>query len=314
MNEDKKETNPLSSLHTLEGDLLASMKDENYGSNIVKIVTQGKNGKVGSASSEEVREPMSPNTKRLIFGSIATVLGIGSILFYTLNLPTKEQDLALNTSTSTSANSQQTSSSTQKVQSRSIFEADIVIPLAIENSNKIEFISKINEAEAELLKNKVGEKINTSFLLDVNLEDFFNKIQYSGPESLLRSTSKDQAYNFGTYHVKGGQFEKYLLVKIDIFDLAFSGMLGWENNLPIDFERIFTIPTSTSTITTTSASTSPKFADKVIKNIDTRTYIDNQKGIYITYGFINREYLLITSGESSFADILNKLLINKVLR
>lgn len=312
MNEDKKEINPLSSLHTLEGDLLASMKDENYGSNIVKIVTQGKNGKPGMVSREE-SAPINPKAKQYILGGVATLLGIGSILFYTLNLPTKEGEQAI-TSTTTPLSVTEEASTTQKIQSKSIFEADVVIPLAIADGNKNDLIQKIQEAESELLKNKVGDKINTSFLPDVNLEDLFNKLQYSGPESLLRAISKDQSYNFGTYHVKGNEFEKYLLFKIDIFDQGFSSMLAWENTLPIDFERIYTFGVNASTTSSSTLAISPKFTDKVVRNIDTRTFIDPKKGIRITYGFINRQYLLITSGEEAFGDILNKLLKNNILR
>lgn len=313
MNEDKPETNPLSSLHTLEGDLLASMKDENYGSNIVKIVTQGNKGGRPGTVSEAESTPIDPKIKKYILSGIATLFGIGSILFYTLNLPSKEDPLAASaTSTPISQNTEATS--TGKVQSKGIFEADVVIPLEVSTGNKNDLITKINGAESELLKNKVGDKINTAFLPDVNLIDLFNTLQYSGQDSLLRSISADQAYNFGTYHVKGNEFEKYLLIKISIFDLAFSGMLAWENTLPLDLERIFTHATIGSSTSSTTISNSPKFTDKVIKNIDTRTYIDTVKGTQVTYGFINRQYLLITSGENSFTDILNKLLINNVLR
>lgn len=318
MNEEKQENNPISSLHTLEGDLLASMKDENYGSNIVKIVTQGNNGK---NTSEEKRSSNNGGSKAKIYIIIAVLvlIGIGAGLFYTVYLPAKKEASKNTTASSTDSSlPSNIATTTQRVQSKNIFEADIVMPMIISDGNKNDFIKKISEAQNELLKNLVGDKLNISFLLDANLDDLFNKLQYSGKENLLRSLSLDQAYNFGVYHVKGTEFEKYFLVKIEIFDLGFSGMLEWERTMPIDLERIFTYtnPTSSSTSTkaTTTKNLTPKFVDKVIKNIDVRTYTDPEKGTQITYGFINRQYLLITSGENSFADILNKLLINNVLR
>lgn len=315
MNEDKNENNPMSSLHTLEGDLLASMKDENYGSNIVKIVTQGKGGQPGLTSAEEESSSMNPKTKKIILGSVASLLGIAGILYFTFNLPGKEDPLAIQPGTANPNTPSPVASTTPKVQVKSIFEADIIIPMQISDGVKSDFIFKINEAERELLKNKIGDKLNISFVLDTNLFELFDKLQYSGPDSLARAISQDQAYNFGVYHVKGTEFEKYLLMKVSLFDLGFSGMLEWEKSLPIDLERIFTFqPNSSSTVATMTAATQPKFVDKVIKNIDTRTYIDEVKGVRVTYGFINRQYLLITSGENAFVDIVNKLLINNILR
>jgi hypothetical protein len=85
----------------------------------------------------------------------------------------------------------------------------------------------------------------------------------------------------------------------------------------VDLQNIFTYTaeteTSTSSQTLTKEVTASKvFTDEVVKNIDTRWYVNNNTKIL--YGFINKEYLLITSGEESFIDIVNKLTKNNILR
>lgn len=308
MDEEKNNTNKIKSLHTLEGDLLASMKDENYGSNIVKIVTQGKSAASGLSDTQDSISERNPNLKKYILASVSIVFGISAILFYTFNISSKENK-AEDNSNILNPNIPLAATTTSEIQSRTIFEADVIVPIKISNGNKNDLIQTLQNTERELVAKKAANSLNITYLLDTDLENLFNKLQYSGPDSLIRSFSTDQAYNFGVYHVKESEFEKYLLIKIGIFDLGFSGMLGWEKTLPIDMERIFTY----TTLSTSSTST-PKFVDKIIKNIDTRTYIDPQKGVRITYGFINREYVLITSGETAFADIVNKLLVNNILR
>ncbi len=327
MNEENKpqenKSDLTASLHTLEGDLLNSMKEENYSNNIVKIVTHDQTGLTGKVSTDSLASKFSdnPNYKKYLINTVALLFGVGSFAFYIMNLPestkpAESEDVPKTVATTT----------LQAIQQETIFEADVVIPLEIANGTKLDLVRNVAVAEEGLLKNKIADKTNISFVSDANVETFFNKLQYSGPESLLRALSENQAYNFGVYHIKGPTFEKYILLKVSIFDLAFSGALEWERNMPIDLGALFTIPfvptiasttassTSKIVIATTSLPATPKFVDKVIKNIDTRTYTDTVKGTTVTYGFINREYLLITSGESSFADIVNILLVKRVLR
>jgi hypothetical protein len=176
---------------------------------------------------------------------------------------------------------------------------------------------------------KIANKINVGIKIDISLLDLFNTIRYSGPDSLLRSFSDDNQYDFGFYYTKTNSFENYILTKINIYDSAFSGMLEWENSIGIDLENIFIFKNITSTTTLATSSNNiadnpaikienkeneGKFVDKVIKNIDTRVYVDTKKNTKIVYGIVNKRYLLITSGEESFINILDKLIINSILR
>ena len=56
------------------------------------------------------------------------------------------------------------------------------------------------------------------------------------------------------------------------------------------------------------------FIDRILKNQDIREYINNENNTTIVYGFINNKYLIITSGESSFIDIRDRLLKQNIIR
>ncbi len=329
MSEENKNIDVTQSLHTLEGDLLASTKDENYASNIVKIVTHDKE-ETGVANKKTEKEEAGPSRFSKIkfsinLNSTATYIGIsvffiafislGSYYFIHTTIQNTLPQTTPEPITTTSVTTPTSTSSVSKpvLQANGIFSADMVIPLQVVSYNKKLFIDKINEIKTNLTKNNIKDNIDISINTDLSLDNFLDKIQYSGPESLLRSFDAEKSYNFGLYHTQGDQYETYFLTKIDVFDLAFSGMLDWERSMPLDFEKIYTYTVATSSNSSNVSTTTPVFTDKVIKNIDTRTYIDTKKGIRITYGIVNKQYLLITSGENSFVDIVNKLLIRNIL-
>lgn len=325
MSEDKKDININNSLHTLEGDLLASMKDENYESNIVKIISHDEKKTSGDTSeqkdtlSKEFRQTSGPgffsNPSNIYFLiSVFFILVIGGGAYYFIVTYKATTLTPATVSTTTNRVVSTTTQSQTLIQSGGIFNAEIVLPIKITTYNKNQLIDRINQAKQELLNKKVKNRTNISLITDVSLTDFLNKIQFSGPESLIRSFPVEKTYSIGLYHTQNTEFENYFIAKIDIFDLAFSGMLEWESGLPIDLEKIYTYATLRPLGTSTEPTSTPYFTDKVIKNIDVRVYDDTTKGVRIIYGIVNKQYLLITSGEASFVDIVNKLLVNNVLR
>lgn len=343
MNNDSEKKNdfikepPIQSLHTLDADLLASMKSENYASNIVKVVTHSNATKEDATTPalhtlKQIKNTSSfkidVNSKGFYIGlSIFLTTIIGFSTYYIVNKTI--QDILPKTPVATSvvATSTQTTSTTLTVPKGKIFNAEVLVPIQVADLTRFQIIQTINTIKVDLLTNKVKANINIGLIPDIGLNDFFNKIQYSGPETLIRSFDASKIYSFGLYHTQKDQFQTYFITKIDIFDLAFSGMLDWEYAMPVDLANIYTTISSTASTTETLTSTTTQqkitpttttkkvtFTDKIIKNIDTRVYVDPVKGTQIIYGFINKEYLLITSGEEVFIDIVNKLTINNILR
>lgn len=330
----------IQSLHTLDSDLLSSIKSDNYASNIVKVITHDddKNKEVenekliGLKTLKQFKKPFSfkinfNSTSFYVSLSVFLMALMGGGAYYIINQTIQDITPVVDTtSTSTVPVTKPVATSTNiLLQGKNLFNAEIIVPIRMDGLTKVQILELIEKSKQDLLSKKIKDKINISFAPDISFTEFLNKIQYSGPETLIRSLHTSQIYNFGLYHKQGGVFETYILTKIDIFDLAFSGMLDWEYSMFLDLGKLYTYTPNISTSTINTASTtkilpvikdknSLKFTDKVIKNIDTRTYKDTEKGIEIVYGFINKEYLLITSGEESFVDIVNKLTINSILR
>jgi hypothetical protein len=328
---------PIQSLHTLDADILASIKNENYASNIVKVVTHDTGG-VSKKDGEEDADSIGLHTLkqaqdkvpfRFNFNSTYFYVGLSVFLLMVLGFSTyyvihntiqditPPADVATSTTQTALATTTSTSTNAAVRGKNTLINAEILIPIRISDLTKIQVIDLINKTKADLITKEIKNNINIGLTPDVSIENFFNKIQYSGPDTLVRSLNESKVYNFGLYHTKNNQFQAYILTKIDTFDLAFSGMLDWEQSMFIDFQNIFTYtPEKVSASSTQKTAQNPvitkRFTDTVIKNIDARIYTnENTK---IIYGFINKEYILITSGEESFVDIVNKLTINNILR
>ena len=185
-------------------------------------------------------------------------------------------------------------------------------------------ILELNKIKDVLLGKKIEPKNNIGLNVNLDLNQFFEKIRYSGDSSLLRSF--DGQYSFGLYSIENNKFENYILIKLSNFDLAFQGILNWERYMSVDLKGIFTgnneIISNNAEPSGISTSSEKKyykkdtktFIDRTLKNYDIREFVDNNTNTDIIYGFINNKFLLITSGESSFIDIKNRLLKENIVR
>lgn len=317
---------PVQSIHTLEGDLFAAMKDDNYGSNIVRIAANARPD-VGEVSekAQTFTAIKKITTKRylkyaLIIAMALILIGVGVVMYLA-----SIQDTKVGDGEQVPASTTPVVASTTVVSNGPLIEPEAFQELRIASMNKGTIVREINGLKARLHDSKIVPETNVGVTLDVTVRTFFEKIRYSGSDSLLRSFSGD--YAFGLFADKAGTFEPYILVKINSYDLAFAGILEWEPFMPGDLKDIFAkekplaVATSSATSTATSVVTTAsstrvekRFTDQILKNIDTRTYVDSKESLTLVYGFINKEYLLITGGADSFIDIRNKLLAKNILR
>lgn len=318
------EKNKTTSIHTLESDLASAVRDENYGKNIIKIITNPD--KTNLYSNE--RGDMFKNivsTKNIIILTVS-LLVISSIVFivYILNkanntTPTEDSVEPISTSTVTS-----TSTDSPIILGANILNPEIIQYSNFSKMNRVEIVNELNNIKNLLITKKVEPNNNIAINTNLNIIQFFEKMRYSGNESFLRSLNN--TYTFGMYSVKDSKFETYLLVSVSDFDLAFKSILDWERFMPVDLKDIFvgnneikqsrsnsTSSTSTDIIFYSKKNTNG-FVDKILKNYDIREYVNNESNLNIVYGFINNKYLLITSGESSFIDIKDRLLKENISR
>jgi hypothetical protein len=330
---DKKINTPLGKItpiHTLESDLASAVMDNNYGKNIIKIVTDpSKNSTFGTNYDKEEDGGIKKNlfTKKSVLIFLGTIFVISSVLtiLYVLYkaknvesdaIKLEQKDLLLLPAGDVLNPNQPI------VKYSDLLNSEILQSSDFSKLNRPEIILEINRIRKLLINNKILPNNNVGINSNLNIKQLFEKINYSGDESLLRSFGNNFA--LGLSSNKDSQLDTYLLVEISNFDLAFKSILNWEKYIQIDLKDIFvgnneilnvnTDNMSTSTVKKYLKENTRVFVDRVLKNYDTREYINNENNMTIIYGFINNKFLLITSGESSFLDIKNRLLKENIPR
>lgn len=336
MAEDKEFENKIPSIHTLESDLASAVRNEDYGKNIIKIVTDPSKNSLLQSIPEEGEtgggagkpNPLSAVlTKKniLVFIAVIFILASAGAIFYILyKAKNVEQDKAK----AEARMQQQTIATTTEGNSPVVKNSNVLNPEILQAAdfsklNKGEIIAEISKIKQTLADKKIQPNNNIGINTNLTVEELFQKLRYSGDNSLIRSF--DDIYAFGLYSTKEAVFENYLLVKVNNFDLAFKSILDWERYMPVDLKDVFIGNNEVKNVTAVEASTTTPekiyakkdtgvFVDRVLKNYDIREYIKNSDNSHIIYGFINSKYLLITSGESSFIDIKDRLLKDNILR
>lgn len=293
------------SIHTLEGDLYSTIKDGNYSNNIVKIATQPH--KVGTSSSATKN---FPHKKIFVISGllIAVIIGVGAYFVISTENKRKATDRLAATDTQAS-----TSTTTSIKYNNGLLDAEAIIRLNLKNLNKFEGAARVQEMRADLREKNINK--GTSVILDLNLSmsEFFSKNQYSGDEGLIRSLV--DKYSFGIYNNNTNLFESFVVFKVINFDQAFASMLSWEQYMLVDFKELFSDKsTSTTTDVLTMNPSTFIFKDKIIQNTDVRVHLNSDGAVDFVYGFLNKNYLIITNGIESFADTRERLLNDNTLR
>lgn len=157
-----------------------------------------------------------------------------------------------------------------------------------------------------LLKEKKGGEDVT-----ISGAGFLNKIGISIPDVLLRSI-KDR-WMFGIYTEKDSQRTPFVVLTTDFFQNTFAGMLAWEKTMPDDLSELFRYKdrvreadNASSTISSYFGITGD-FIDRQLRNRDIREFRDRRGNLLFLYAFIDEKTLMITSTESAFMDIIDRI-------
>jgi cell division protein FtsL len=130
-------------------------------------------------------------------------------------------------------------------------------------------------------------KINTS------AQEFLNVINIVPPAQI--SESLNEKFMFSKFYMSKDW--PILIFKLDDYDYAFSGAIKWEKNMADNFKNIFSL---------SPAGTGNSFADREIQSRDTRVLTDQNGNVVLIYAFINRKYLVITTGEEPLKEVFRR--------
>ncbi len=308
-NSNQQNNIPRPSIHTLEGDLMSAVNDKNYSSNIVKIATNARVSAEDGQGESNFKGGDKNLLKKLLFiaGGVGVfiVVVVIFILYGGMIGGTKEEGI-----TGTEAGGTSTSTP-QTIQRKTLIEAEAILQIDLSNSDKTESVEKIKNIQNQLRDRNINEKTTVEIDTKLGIADFFLKNRFSGNDALL--TSLTNSYTFGLFNNSNDIFETFILIKVDSFDSTFASMLTWEPYIRYDLQDMFKDYTASST-SSNVFSENASFKDKVLRNTDTRIDSDQDGTVHFVYGFINKEYLLITGGEESFVSIRDRLLNNSTLR
>jgi hypothetical protein len=114
-------------------------------------------------------------------------------------------------------------------------------------------------------------------------------------------------YLLGTHVFDGNQ--AFLVLKVDSYERAFSGMLTWENNMEQELIPLFdrqVSPTLGGASTTEAAPSFllTRFRDKIVGNHDARVLEDGAGNIVLLWTFLDRNTLVITTNEWTLKEVV----------
>lgn len=125
---------------------------------------------------------------------------------------------------------------------------------------------------------------------------FIDTLDLRAPGSFLRTI--DQTMMFGAY--AGEVNAPFLVFKVKNFEDALGGMLLFEENMNSDLAPLF--GDNLERVGQTGV-----FRDEVVGGIDTRSFYDNYGNMILTYSFIDRETIVITTSYSALGALAQVL-------
>lgn len=144
--------------------------------------------------------------------------------------------------------------------------------------------------------------------ITVASQKFFELFGANAPASLSRAMNSEWLLGF---HSTNSASVPFVLFKTDSFDIAYDGMLRWEESMQKDLEPIFG---QSTTDTFAPSGTSKKFEDLLIRNKDTRVLRNSIGNIVLLYSFLDQKHLVITTNEETFREILNRFFASHIVR
>ena len=158
---------------------------------------------------------------------------------------------------------------------------------------------------------------DTSGLVLQKSQDFLDFLEISLPGTLERTLKNEYAIGIIS---QNNQKAYFLVLAVNDFGRAFSGMLEWEKTMEKDltFFNVEIKPASNTNVTTsTTTSTTTKvilfptplvkdvfnWKDLIIKNKDTRALVNQKNQAQIAYTFLDKNTILITNNLTAIGDM-----------
>ncbi len=200
----------------------------------------------------------------------------------------------------------------------SIIPNDAQHPVTLTTETENVLITKIY---SEIRKHNVTPGQNFELLLSENTAGisqrvtgsvFIGKLDTHIPSVISRSL-KDR-FMLGVYGEESGQKTTFLALTTDFFQNAFAGMLLWEDAALADDLALLLNYKDRAKRNDLSTSTPASYfgiqgsySDRVLRNRDVREFRNSYGELLFLYSFINKETLIITTSESAFIGLVDRI-------
>lgn len=281
----KPERVPIKSLRTFQGDVQEAIEKNKYSSTTILVTEQKRKLERPEIADLQKKSSIKNNTY-ILFGSLFIILGIVSFVGLYYLRPTNEVGV-------------------DKKQ-KTIITYSEEMEIESTNTDRGTIIKNIDENK-ESWDSIVNSVLYLNFKSGDNLESVENILSIFGPNmppSLTRSFGEE--YMAGIYSFDTNEF--FVILTIEDYSLAYSGMLKWEKDISKDMGELFNIELNNGTTTDNT------FVDEAVKNRDMRVLKDNNGNPKITYSFIDRKTLVITKSEGILSAIAGKITLNKQVK
>lgn len=137
---------------------------------------------------------------------------------------------------------------------------------------------------------------------EATFKEFFEHLGARPPEEFWRAVSNE--FFFGIHTVD--ENAPLIVVPVTSYENAFAAMLSWEKVMNSELAPVFT-QLSALTIDQTGLPVERSFTDKLLRNYDVRTLVDDSGTTQLFYAFPTRDILIIGESEYSFTEVLSRL-------
>ncbi len=157
---------------------------------------------------------------------------------------------------------------------------------SVDIKNELQKISSTDGVEVLLLQDEAMNKIS-----DINT--VFKNSNIITPLKLNRTINSE--YEIGVFNQKGIKYN-FLIITVKDFGQAFSGMLEWEATMQDDLKFIAKDKKEED-------ESIYEWKDVIIKNKDSRGFINSKEDSIIGYTFLDKNTILIVSSIEAIADL-----------
>ena len=174
-------------------------------------------------------------------------------------------------------------------------EEDISVSLTSSQSGLMQNLLAVTPQEGTSVAHIYPTVVTTGGVRPANAGEILNTLNPRIPGTFSRTI---ETINFGYYNGR----EPFMILQINSFDNALSGMLTWEANMSADLAPFFGPPVSGSfdqQSRTVTQVVPPFFVDTVVANLDARVLSNEIQEERMMYSFLDRGTILITTSREA---------------